>query len=222
MMNATDALLDRLAEVTFIVIDFEALTPAGRPAEPVEVAAIAIRPQYGELAESDRFCELIRPDPDVAVSAVDTRITGITADMLRPARPASQVLADLDARLVIPGCRLVAHHAPTEAGLIARQREHCPRLAATPLIDTVRLARAAIPGLPSYRLDELLRFYRIPRPAGRHRALPDTEVTAQVFRRLLQDGASHPGWASLADLDAVGGPPPVRAQSTGQVQETLF
>ena len=221
-MNATAALLDRLAEVTFLVIDFEALTPAGRPAEPVEVAAIALTPQHGELAKAGRFCELIRPADGVEVSAFDTRITGITADLLRPARPASQVLADLDARLVVPGCRLVAHHAPTEAGLIARQREHCPRLAATPLINTVRLARAAIPGLPSYRLDELLRFYGIPRPAGRHRALPDTEVTAQLFRRLLQDGASHRGWASVADLEAVGGLPPVREQRPGQVQETLF
>ena len=40
--QAADALLRDLDGTTFIVIDFEALTPAGRSPEPVEVAAIAL------------------------------------------------------------------------------------------------------------------------------------------------------------------------------------
>lgn len=56
-------------------------------------------------------------------------------------------MAQLNARLTAPPYRLVAQHAPTEAGIIAHQAEHCPVLAATPLLDTLRLAKAVVPGL---------------------------------------------------------------------------
>lgn len=91
------------------------------------------------------------------VTAFDQRVTGITAQMLATARPAAQVLAALEQHLAVSPCRLVAHHAPSGAGLLDRHRQHCPALAATALVDTVRMARAVIPHLPSHRLDEVLR-----------------------------------------------------------------
>ena len=217
------ALLRELDGTTFIVIDFEGLTPAGRPPEPVEVAAIALACRGGQLTETGRFTELMRPPADVPVTGEFTRITAITARMLSGARPACEVMADLERQLMVPGrCRLVAHSAPTEAGLLARQRDHRPQLAATPLPDIVRLARAAAPCLTSYRLDSVLGYYGIPRPADRHRALSDTEVTAAIFARLLADGASVPGWAALTDLDAAAGRPPASPQAAPLIQETLF
>ncbi len=186
--GAAVALLARLAPVTFIVIDFEALTPAGRPAEPTEIAAITLACQDGQLAERTRFGELIRPPAEVPVTAFDQRVTGITAQMLASARPPALVLADLD--------------------------QH--------LLDTVRMARAVIPHLPSYRLDEVLRHYRIPRPAGRHRAMPDAEVTSEIFRRLLADGARLGLWATLAGLDAAAGLQPKAAPGQNLIQEPLF
>ncbi|MDX3117838.1 hypothetical protein [Streptomyces scabiei] len=53
----------------------------------------------------------------------------------------------LKARLTTPPYRPVAHHASTEVGITARQAEHCPVLAATPLLDTLRLAKAVVPGM---------------------------------------------------------------------------
>jgi hypothetical protein len=103
-----------------------------------------------------------------------------------------------------------ARHASTEAGLIGRQAEHCPVLAATPLLDTLRLAKAVVPGLGSYGLDGLLGYYGIPKPAGRHRAMPDVEVTAQVLARLLDDGCAGGRWNTLLELDAVAGLQPNR------------
>ncbi|KAA6215652.1 hypothetical protein [Streptomyces filamentosus] len=117
----------RFDETTFIVIDFEGLTPAGRPAEPVEVAALALRPEHGRLVETGRFEELIRPPADVPVTAMDVRLKGITERMLAPGAPASVVMARLDAGLPASPCRPVAHHASTDPGIIARQHE--PRCA---------------------------------------------------------------------------------------------
>jgi DNA polymerase III epsilon subunit-like protein len=173
--------LIRNLRCTFVMIDFEALTPVGRPAEPTEVAAVALAVRDGQLVEDGRFESLIRPPSGVPVTGRDLS-HGITETALRAAPPAASVLADLDRLLSAPPYRLVAQHASTEGGLIARQCAHCPTLAATPLLDTLKMAGKAIRALPSYGLDELLRYYGIPRPLPRHRAMPDVEVTAEVFR----------------------------------------
>ncbi|MBL7499281.1 3'-5' exonuclease [Frankia sp. CNm7] len=210
---------------TFVVIDFEALTPKGRPAEPIEVAAVAGSFCTRHWAETGRFSALMRPPDDVAVTPFDVAQTGITATELRAQRPASQVMAALDARLTAPPYRLVAHHAPTEAGLIARQHEHCPRLATTPLLCTVRLARIAYPELRSHSLDTVLHHLGIPLPPNRHRALPDVELTIALFGRLLTDGAATGRWSTLADLDRLGGVPPKRATqepTDTTTQQSLF
>lgn len=131
-------------------------------------------------------------------------------------------MADLDGRLTAPPYRLVAHNAPTEAGLIAGQRQHCPVLAAVPLLDTVRLARVVYPQLPSHRLDEVLRHLRIVPPGRRHRAMPDVEATAQVFERLLADGARAGHWRRLHDLDRLGGFAAKRPVIPTGVQTGLF
>ncbi|MFF8601933.1 PolC-type DNA polymerase III [Streptomyces sp. NPDC015232] len=207
---------------TFIVIDFEALTPAGRPAEPTEVAAMALVVRDGKLVEDGRFESLIQPPADVPVTSRDMS-HGITEAALRSAPPAAAVLGELDGLLSTPPYRLVAQHASTEAGLIARQGEHCPTLATTPLVDTVRMARKTVRGMSSYGLDELLRYYGIPKPVQRHRAMPDVEVTAEVFRLLLEEGAAAGHWSTLLELDAAAGlQPRPKPAAEATVQDTLF
>jgi DNA polymerase-3 subunit epsilon len=213
---------ERFAALTLVVLDFEGLTPAGRPAEPIEVAALALRPTGGRLAEAGRFEALIRPPADVPVTAMDVQQTGITAKMLATAEPAATVMARLDAHLIAPPYRIVAHHASTEAGLIAHQAAHCPHLASTPLLDTVRLARAVLPGLGSYRLDNLLGYYGIPKPADRHRAMPDVEVTAQVLARLLADGCAAGRWRTLLDLDATAGMQPKHLTLDPEIEQSAL
>lgn len=178
---------------TFVIIDFEATTPKGARPEPIEVAALAARDTGGgRLTETARHCELIQPPPHAPVTPRDTAENGLRPADVAGARPAGAVLADLDLWLAPPPCLLVAHNAHVEAGLLYDYREHCPKLAATPVIDTVKLARNAMPGLLSYGLDHLMVQLSIPRPPDRHRAMPDVVATAEVLRRLLarvdQDG----------------------------------
>ncbi|MGQ4402659.1 exonuclease domain-containing protein [Streptomyces hayashii] len=178
-----EALMDdpRFAGTTLLVIDFEGLTPIGRPAEPVEVAAPALRPMDGRLVEVGRFEELMRPPADVPLTVMDVQLSRASPSSCCPHQRQRRVVAQLKARLTTPPYRPVAHHASTEVGITARQAEHCPVLAATPLLDTLRLAKAVVPGIGAYGLDSPLDHYGIPKPAGRHRATPDVEVTAQVL-----------------------------------------
>lgn len=213
----------RFTALTLVVIDFESLTPPGRPAEPIEVAALALRANGDELVEVGRFEELIRPPADVPVTGTDTGQTGITRSMLATADPAAEVMARLDAKLTAPPYRLVAHHASTEAGMIAHQATYCPVLAGTPLLDTVRLAKAVLPGLGSYRLDNLLSHYGIAKPPDRHRAMPDVKVTTLVLARLLAEGCAAGRWRTLLELDAVAGLQPKRLTPLGpQVEQSAL
>ena len=193
-------------ECCFLIVDFEALTPAGRPVEPVEVATLALRHAGGAWRAGGRFSSLIRPPADVPVPA--SNISGFTASMLRNAPQAAVVLGGLDRRLASPPYRLVAHGAATEAGIIARSRDACPNLAATALIDTVAMARAALPRLGSYTLDSVLTHYQIRIPRDRHRAGPDVAVTAQAFLRLLEDGEQAGRWHDLPSLERAAGRAP--------------
>ncbi|MFB7026579.1 MULTISPECIES: glycosyltransferase family 2 protein [unclassified Streptomyces] len=102
----------RFAVTTLVVIDFEGLTPAGRPAEPIEVAAPALHPVAGRLVEVGRFEEPMRPPADVPVTARDVRLKGITPQMLSATCPAAEqatLLAQngVDVRVVVVGngCR---------------------------------------------------------------------------------------------------------------------
>src|ERR1039457_3278497 len=70
---------------TFVVIDFETTTPAGYPAQPIEVAALALRYQDGAWKAAGRSASLIRPPAFAPVTPADTAQTGLTPEHLRQA-----------------------------------------------------------------------------------------------------------------------------------------
>jgi exodeoxyribonuclease X len=83
-------------------------------------------------------------------------------------------------------------------------------------VDSLRLAKAVWPGLPSYRLDALVERAGIgpPQAAGthRHRAGYDAELTAALFLALAAE-ADH-GELSAAQLVALAASRPTNADDT--------
>lgn len=186
---------------TFVVIDFEATTPAGHPAQPVEVAVLALRCRQGAWARAGSFTSLIQPPAFAPVTPAHTAQTGITAEQVAQAPAPAEALGALDRRFTAgTPYLLVAHHAATEAGIIYNQREHCPALACVDLIDTVAFARQVVPDLPNHKLDMLLAHFSIKQPVDRHRAYADVEVTAQLFFRLVRAADDMPEFSGLAPL----------------------
>ncbi|MDX3224496.1 3'-5' exonuclease [Streptomyces sp. ME19-01-6] len=198
---------DAFRAVRFWVIDFEGTTPRGHRPEPIEVAALAVqhRPGVGPLPTGFTFCSFIQPPGHAPLTPMDTAQTGIRPQDLADASPAPLVLAELESQVPEGPVLLVAHHAPVEAGFLYAYRDACPRLARTSLIDTVLLARTVHPTLDSYRLDALISHLKLPRPARRHRAMDDVEITARVFRQLLGNAARCGLLTSLADLTRIAG-----------------
>ncbi|MGW5689186.1 3'-5' exonuclease [Nonomuraea sp. NPDC003754] len=186
---------------TFVVIDFEATTPKGYPAQPIEVAALALRYEQGAWTTVGTSSSLIQPPAFAPVTPTVTAQTCLTPEQVRQAPSPAEALGALDRRFAA-GNRylLVAQHAATEANIIYNQREHCPALARIDLLDTIPLAKYLVPGLPNHKLDTLLAHFAIKQPTDRHRAYSDVEVTAQVFVRLISAADED---AQLSDLAAL-------------------
>lgn len=190
-MAPTELALDpRMQRTRLVVIDFESLAPAGRSPVPVEVAAITLRCRPdGTPAELARFTSLMRPPAGVPVTTRDQH-TGITPTLPATAPAAGEVMAELDRRLSTGpdsdlALRLVAHNAPTERILLHGQREHCPHLAATALLDSVSLARRAVPELTRHDLSHVADHLGLTIPHDRHRALADVELVVALLRAVL-------------------------------------
>ncbi|WP_197519572.1 3'-5' exonuclease [Pseudonocardia sp. HH130630-07] len=214
------------------MIDFEYTTPTGAAPEPIEVAVQTLRVEDGRLRRAWAYEALIRPPAHAPVTGFDTQQTGITAAMVADRPAAAEVLAELDDQLrsatnggaaaagVGPAAGgplvLVAHHAHAEARILSDWREHCPTLARTDLIDTVRLARDRFPELPKHGLDVLAAHMRMPAPPGRHRAMPDVQLLVDVFCSLVEHEVR---WPDLRTLRAVANVP---ARAADTEQEALF
>jgi len=127
----------------FVVIDFEAVTPKGSPALPIELAAVAVTgdPTVEPVVLLDTFIGL--EDPSL-LTPFDTTQTGISAAMIEGAPRPSQVLQDLSDALS-PTAALVAHNAGFERNVIANTADLPDPLANTRFLDTLRLARALLP-----------------------------------------------------------------------------
>lgn len=208
-------LINALAKVTPVVIDFEYTTPTGAAFEPIEVAVQVVQVRDGRLERAARWEALMRPPKHAELTPFDIGQTHITPDMLAKRPYASEVLAELDRRFTGGPYMLIAHHAPAEAAVIYAYREHCPHLARINLIDTVRLARHLYPQLPRHGLDDMLRHLEIPPPTSRHRAMADVQVTVELFVRMVTDA----DWADLRQLRVLAGYP---ARATQHQQLALF
>ena len=206
-------------ETTFVVLDFEGTTPRGYSPEPIELAAVGLRRAGDGWERVLTFSALMRPPAHAPLTGFDTAQTGITAAMLAGRPGAGAVLAEFDAGLTSPPYLLVAHNAATEGGMIFRYRDHCPTLAGTHLLDTVKLARLLIPDAPRHGLDGLIDHLGIPRPPDRHRAMPDVEVTITLFEHLMDLAAADPHLRTLSTVSKVCG---ATAKATLPIQDAIF
>jgi DNA polymerase III subunit epsilon len=205
---------------TWVVIDFETTTPAGHPAQPIEVAVLALRYENGTWKEAGRSTSLIRPPAFAPITSLNAAQSGLRPELFETAPSPAEALGALDRRFVADRrYLLVAQHAATEASIIHNQRELCPTLSRIDLVDTIPLAKHLVPDLGNYSLDTLLAHFAIPFPADRHRAYADVDVTAKVFTRLLDTAARTGEIHDLAALVKVAGR---TAKANLPTQQELF
>lgn len=174
-----------IEDTVFTILDLEtAGFERGPNARICEIGAI----KQKNGADQERVSMLIHPgrpiDPDVI------KIHRITDDMVKDAPKFADVAAKISK--FVKGTVIVAHNTGFDIPILNSELAR----AGAPLfrggsIDTIRLARKAFPGLPSYGLDNLARHFGITF-SQRHRSMSDCEATVHIFwkcvRRLRQSG----------------------------------
>ena len=141
----------------------------------------------------DRFATFVRPSRPIPPET--TQLTGITNEDVAQAPVIEAVIATLAAKV---GTRdLVAHNARFDRNFLAAAGCGPTRLRGT-WLDSLALARIALPRMRSHRLADLSQAFQLP-PARAHRALDDADALAALWRVLLTGLADLPD-AVLAEL----------------------
>ncbi len=125
----------------------------------------------------DSFCCLVRPPLPIPSNVV--QIHGIDNRMVKDAPSFCEVAGRF--LEFIRDALLVAHNAPFDMKILTTNLLRVGRpLPENPVLDTCRTIRNLFPGLPSYSLKSLARFWRSPY-GGFHRASSDAKHTAYIF-----------------------------------------
>ena len=162
---------------TFSIIDVETTGLSPERDRICEIGVIKIK----DGKEVNRYETLVNPQIPLPPGA--SAVNQITSEMLTNAPPFEKISRQFAG--FIDGTILAAHNAQFDLGFInsAFERDGHPRWAGT-TIDTIYIARQAMPGLFSYSLDALTIRLGIPY-TRRHRSMADVEITAKLFLQCI-------------------------------------
>lgn len=158
------------ADIT--TLDFETTGFNASQHEIIQIGAVKFRDGV-DVARFERFSEPFYPIPWKI-----TQITGITNEMVIGAPPIEQSLRELHAFL--EGETIVAHNASFDMKFLYENLRRAEiDHDSFKVVDTVRLARESIVGLPNYKLPTLKDFLGI--DIGSHTAIEDCLVTGELY-----------------------------------------
>lgn len=172
-----------------VVLDLETTGLAPGLNEVIELALVRL-----EGGERRIFQSMVRPSRPP--SPFIERLTGIRAWELEGAPTLEEVLEK--AYPLLGGATLVIQNASFDLGFLRPALEGMGYSLDNPVVDTIRLAKRAMPGLRRYGLDALSQVLELP-PREAHRALGDVERTLAVAYEvyyMLTSGIPRP----LVDL----------------------
>lgn len=175
----------------FAIIDVE--TTGGRAARD-KITEIAIVLHDGTQV-LDRYETLINPEMPIPYGI--TELTGITNDMVADAPRFYEVakkIVEMTEEAVF-----VAHNVRFDYSFIQEEFRRLGYTYSRKQLCTVRLARKAFPGLPSYSLSTLIRHFDL-NVGDRHRAMGDTLATVDLFERILGKESGRTGLQDMINL----------------------
>ncbi len=180
MSETHHALDDRLLKsLSYTVFDTE--TTGLNPSLGDEIIQIgATRIVNGKLLRQDAFEQLI--DPGRAISAESIPIHGITPGMVQGQPRIAQVLPTFHA--YASDTVLVAHNAAFDMKFLQLKERSTGLRFDQPVLDTLLLSAVIHPNQTSHRLEAIAERMNIT-VLGRHTALGDAMVTAEVFLRMI-------------------------------------
>jgi len=178
--DASRALKDRaLRELSYTVFDTE--TTGLEPSAGDEIISIgAVRIVNGRVLKNEVFEVLVNPRRPPSRESV--RIHGIDAETLAGQPPIEQVLPAF--HRFCEDTVLVAHNAAFDMRFLELKEQAAGVKFDQPVLDTLLLSAAVHPAQDDHRLEAIAERLGV-RVIGRHTALGDALVTAEIFLKLI-------------------------------------
>jgi len=153
-------------------LDFETTGFSAEHHEIIQIGAV----KYRNGQEVDRFERFV--EPFYSIPWKIAQLTGITTEMVMGAPPIEQSLGELNDFL--RGETIVAHNASFDMKFLLKNfRRYDIDHKSFKVIDTVKLARKSITGVPNYKLTTLKYFLGI--EVGSHTAIEDCLVAGELY-----------------------------------------
>lgn len=144
------------------------------------IAIGALRIVNGRLLRQEQFERLVRPRRPV--SPASFAVHGISDDMLRHQPGSAEVLAQF--HRFVEDTVLVAHNAAFDLRFLRMREAEAGVAFEQPVLDTLLLSQALHPNQAEHSLEAIAARLGV-NVVGRHTALGDAIVTAEVFLRML-------------------------------------
>lgn len=169
----------RLSELTYTVFDTE--TTGLNPSQGDEIIQIgAARIVNNKLLRQECFEQLV--DPQRSIPEASIPIHGIRPEMVRGKPTIAQVLPAFHA--FAQDTVLVAHNAAFDMRFLQLKEQQTGAVFDHPVLDTLLLSAVVHPNQDSHRLEAIAERFNVT-VIGRHTALGDAMVTAEVFLKLI-------------------------------------
>lgn len=163
----------------YTVVDIETNGLISGTCEIIEVSALKVR---NEIIQSS-FSSLIKPTEPI--NWFITRLTGITDEMVEDAPDVNEVLQDFYA--FIEKDTLIGHNVNFDVNFLYDNLwVHNGLILDNSYVDTLRLARKALPYLPDHKQTTIAEYYGI-ETVGAHRALRDCEICNSCYLNLKRE-----------------------------------
>jgi DNA polymerase-3 subunit epsilon len=168
----------RLAELSYTVFDTE--TTGLDPAADQIIQIGAARLVNGKLLRQEGFEQLV--DPQRSLPEAGIAIHGIQPEMVRGQPTIARVLPAF--HTFVGDTVLVAHNAAFDMRFLQLAEGRSGVVFDQPVLDTLLLSAVVHPNQESHRLEAIAERFGIT-VIGRHTALGDAIVTAEVFLKLI-------------------------------------
>jgi DNA polymerase-3 subunit epsilon len=169
----------RLADLSYTVFDTE--TTGLNPSQGDEIIQIgATRIVNNKLLRQECFEQLV--DPERSIPPETIPIHGIRPDMVRGQPTIDAVLPAFHA--FAQDTVLVAHNAAFDMRFLQLKEQRTGLRFDHPVLDTLLLSAVIHPQQDSHRLEAIAERFNVT-VVGRHTALGDAMVTAEVFQKLI-------------------------------------